>query len=141
MFRVKIIFSTHTVVKSKKIIYFYLPQRTDLNLILYYLIVQRSPFFRPVGRAGGDITATIGQVSGSSAGMVSKQTGKVEKASSVTIAAGRVENAMLGFRERHAAAARPTTSQRPRKDHCRRHRCVLHFAVVLVGPHGLAECG
>jgi len=81
---------------------------------------------------------TIGQVSGSSAGMVSKQTGKVEKASSVTIAAGRMENAMLGFRERHAAAARPAAShqsQRPRED-CRR---VLELAIVLVGPRGFAD--
>lgn len=74
--------------------------------------------------------------------MVSKQTGKVEKASSVTIAAGRVENAMLGLRKRHAVAARPTAprqSQRPhhREDHHR--RVFLHFAVVLVGPHGFAD--
>lgn len=96
-------------------------------------------FLAPRDAGGGEITATIGQVSGSSAGMVSKQTGKVEKASSVTIAAGRVENAMLGFRERHAAAARPATPRRPREDHRRRQRRVLHFAVVLVGPHGLAE--
>lgn len=75
--------------------------------------------------------------------MVSKQTGKVEKASSVTIAAGRVENAMLGFRERHAAAARPTApreSWRPlREDRRRRRRVLLHFAVVLVGPRGFAD--
>lgn len=95
------------------------------------------------GQKGQEITATIGQVSGSSAGMVSKQTGKVEKASSVTIAAGRVENAMLGFRERHAVAARPTAShesQQPHREDQHHHRRVLlHFAVVLVGPRKFAD--
>lgn len=83
--------------------------------------------------------ATIGQVSGSSAGMVSKQTGKVEKASSVTIAAGRMENAMLGFRERHAAAARSAASyesrRSPREEQPRR----LDLAIVLVGSRGFAD--
>lgn len=74
--------------------------------------------------------------------MVSKQTGKVEKASSVTIAAGCVENAMLGFRERHAAATRPATPRKPwraRKD-CHRYRgfryyrCFHDLTVVLIGP-------
>lgn len=66
--------------------------------------------------------------------MVSKQTGKVEKASSVTIAAGRVENAMLGFRKRNSVAARPAA---PCELRC--HRRVLHVAVVLVSPHQLAD--
>lgn len=79
--------------------------------------------------------------------MVSKQTGKMEKASSLTIAAGRVENAMLGFRKRHAAAARPAAShepRRPREEDHHRHRGqrrVPDLVPDLVGPRGLTDRG
>lgn len=70
--------------------------------------------------------------------MVSKQTSEVEEASSVTIAAGRVENAMLGFRERDAAATRPAALGESWRSH-HRHLLLHDLAVVLIGPHGFAE--